>query len=408
VPLTRTLARTVATASRLFPVVLLTGPRQVGKTTLLQSCADVSRRFVTLDDLALRALARSDPALFIQRFAPPVTIDEIQYAPELLSAIKLAVDQDRQPGAFWLTGSQKFHLMQCVSESLAGRVAVLDLLGFSRAELLQRPDDIAAFLPTPDWIAAARARAEPPLTLTALYQAIWVGGFPQFALSDGTSRDLFYRSYVQTYIERDVRDLAKVGDNLAFSRFLRAAAARTGQLVNYADLARDVDIDLKTAKAWLAILEASGLVMLLQPYSSNVTNRLVKTPKLYFLDTGLCAYLTQWNSPEALEAGAMAGAIFETYVIGEILKSYWHRGLSPAVYFYRDRDGREIDLLIDQDGQLFPVEIKKTAQPTRSAVRAFDALAGLPSKTGPGALFCLAPTDMPLRAGVSAIPIGYL
>jgi uncharacterized protein len=405
--LPRTLATTVADAAALFPVILVTGPRQVGKTTLLTACSGPERRAVSLDDMTARALAQSDPALFLETYPPPVIIDEVQYAPELFSAIKAHVDRARQPGAFWLTGSQKFHLMQGVSETLAGRIAILDLLGLSRAELIGHAKQILPFVPTPAWLAAARARQPPPLGLRDLYHAIWTGSFPQFALSDGRMRDLFFRSYVQTYIERDVRALSRVGDALAFARLLRAAAARTGQLINYADMARDVDVDLKTVKAWLSILETSGLITLLQPYHNNVTNRLVKTPKLYFLDTGLCAYLTQWSSPEALEAGAMSGAIFETYVVGEILKSYWHRGQAPLLYFYRDRDMREIDLLIAHDGRLHPVEIKKSANPAKT-LPGFQALAALSVDLGPGAVICLRDTDIPLSREVTAIPVSYL
>ncbi|SEA40898.1 protein of unknown function [Thiothrix caldifontis] len=228
------------------------------------------------------------------------------------------------------------------------------------------------------------------------------------ALDDTLPRDLFYNAYLQTYLQRDVRDLTRVGDERAFLLFLRAAAARTGQLLNYADLARDVDIDQKTAKAWLSILETSGIVYLLQPYHNNVTKRLLKTPKLYFLDTGLCAYLTQWSSPETLEAGAMSGAILENWLLVEILKSWWHNGQTPAVYFYRDKEQREIDLLIERDNTLYPVEFKKTASPNLSAAKHFTVLEKLDRQAGHGAVICLRETDVPLSREVDAIPAGYL
>jgi hypothetical protein len=406
--LPRTLAATIRQVSASFPVLLLTGPRQVGKSTLLAACGGPERGLVTLDDLDARDLANRDPALFLQRYPPPLLIDEIQHAPPLFAAIKLAVDRTRAPGVFWLTGSQKFHLMRGVTESLAGRVAVLDLLGLSQAEIAGQAAEARPFLPTPDWLSKARGRAPGPATLSELYTAIWRGGFPQLVLDKNLSRDIFLGSYLQTYIQRDVRDLARVGDELAFQRLVRAAAARTGQLINYADLARDCDIDQKTAKAWLSILATSGLIHLLPPWHSNLTSRLVKTPKLYFLDTGLCAYLTRWSSPESLEAGAMSGAILETYVVAEILKSYWHQGQPAPLWFYRDRDGLEVDLLIEQDGRLYPVEIKKTATPSRGAARSAGALTRLGMPLGPGAVLCLRDTDLPLSAELTAIPIRYL
>lgn len=404
----RTLESTIHQAAAAFPVILLTGARQVGKTTLLEHCAPKDYRYVTLDDPELAALASTDPALFFQRFPPPIIIDEIQYAPELFRAIKLIVDRDKKPGQFWLTGSQKFHLMQGVTESLAGRVAVLDLLGLSRAEMNQRASAAEPYLPGSKWLEQARSRDSEPLLLPEIYQLIWRGSYPRIAIDSATPRDLFYNAYVQTYIQRDVRDLTRVGDERAFLQFLRAAAARTSQLLNYADLARDVDIDHKTAKAWLSILETSGIIYLLQPWHSNVGKRLLKTPKLYFLDTGLCTYLTQWSSPETLEAGAMNGAILENWLLIEILKSYWHKGLQPGAWFYRDKEKREIDLLLERDGKLFPVEFKKAASPRLSAGKHFSVLGKLGQAVGQGAVFCLKEQDVPLSEAVDAVPAGYL
>jgi len=406
--LPRTLASTIREVSAQFPVLLLTGPRQVGKSTLLEDCAESSHRQVTLDDIEQRALAQSDPALFLQTWPAPVVIDEVQYAPELFSAIKILVDKNRKPGQYWLTGSQKFHLMQGVSETLAGRVAILDLLGFSQAEMCQRAAEVQPFLPTAAWLETVTGQQPPPLSLQELYRRIWRGGFPDMVLGNDQLRDVFFRSYVQTYVERDVRALARVGDEMAFARFLRVAAARTGQLVNYADMARDVDIDQKTAKSWLSILETSGLVYLLQPWHGNITKRFVKTPKLYFLDTGLCAWLTQWSTAETLEAGAMSGAILETWLFTEILKSWWHRGRTPQFYFYRDSDQTEIDLLIEQDGLLYPVEFKKTASPSLRAAKNFAILQRLGQSAGPGAVICLKDTAVPLSREVMAIPASYL
>ena len=401
----RTLEATIKTLSDTFPVILLTGPRQVGKTTLLEAIAEPDRNYVTLDDLEQRYLAQSDPKLFLQRHRPPLIIDEIQYAPELFSVIKMMVDKDKTAGQFWLTGSQKFHLMQGVTESLAGRVAVLELLGLSQSEIQERQQ--VPFLPTQAWLEQARQTAH-DMPLMQVFERIWRGSYPRVALNETMPRDAFYNGYLQTYLQRDVRDLTQVGDERSFYLFIRAAAARTGQQLNYADLARDVDLDQKTVKSWLSILEASGVIYLLQPWHSNVTKRLIKTPKLYFLDTGLCAYLTQWSSPESLEAGAMAGAILETYMVSEIIKSYWHNGLNPALYFYRDKEKREIDLLIEQDNQLFPIEFKKSASPSRSASKHFNVLESQDCNVGAGAVICLTDTDLPLSSQITAIPVSYL
>lgn len=399
----RTLESAVLRANQQFPIVLLTGARQVGKTTLLRQLSQEGRSYVTLDDPLVLSLAKEDPALFMQRFPPPVLIDEIQYAPELLPYIKLAADRHGRPGLFWLTGSQQFHLMAGVSESLAGRVAVLHLLGLAHAELLGEGPTATPFVPTPDEMIRRSSRRR-PLTLRELYRLIWRGSLPAIALNEAMERDLFYSSYVQTYLQRDVRALARVGDELAFLRFLRATAARSAQLLNLADLARDADVAPNTARHWLSILQSAEIVYLLEPYHTNVTQRLIKAPKLYFLDTGLAAYLTAWASPETLEAGAMSGAFLETWIVVELLKSYWHAGRQPPFYYYRDKDQREIDLLLIQDGVAYPLEIKKTASPSRDDVRHFAMLERLGLRIGPGGVICLAEQPLPLTATTQSIP----
>jgi len=403
----RTLEAYVKKAARRMPVLLVTGARQVGKTTLLRHAAARGRAYVTLDDPLILQLARNDPALFVQRFRPPILIDEIQYAPGLLPHIKMIVDEERKPGLFWLTGSQHFHLMKGISESLAGRVGIVRLLGLSRRELLLRTPTTSPFVPSP---AAIRKRMSSggKLGLGALFDLIWRGSLPAIATDKRTDWSLFYGSYVQTYLQRDVRDLARVGDETAFLRFLRATAARTAQLVNIADLARDADVAPNTAKHWLSILEASGVVYWLEPWHANVTKRLVKTPKLYVLDTGLCAYLTGWSTARALEAGAFAGAMLETWVVGELLKSYWHNGVDAPFYYYRDRDSKEIDLLILRDGVFHPLEIKKSAAPSRDDVRSFQSLRRLGVPIGAGGVICLVADLLPLTADTHAIPVGAL
>ena len=276
----------------------------------------------------------------------------------------------------------------------------------SQRERLGRNWDVDPFLPT-----ARRLKDRGTIAISGegeLYEAIWSGSLPALVTGDALDRDVFFGSYLQTYLQRDVRDLTQVGSLDAFTRFVRACAARTGQLLNLSDLARDVDVSVPTAKNWLSVLVASFQVFLLQPYHSNVTKRLVKTPKLYFLDTGLCSYLTGWASPTTLARGAMRGAIFETYVVAEVLKSWWHRAHNPLLYFYRDRDGREIDLVFDVDGRLCPVEIKHAATVRRDWATSFAALERLDKPSGPGAVVCLTPEPLPLNRNITVLPVGAL
>ncbi|NUQ70540.1 MAG: ATP-binding protein [Chthonomonadales bacterium] len=403
----RTIEDFLLRASARFPVVVVTGARQVGKTTTLRRIAEPQRTYVTLDDPLVLDLARRDPALFFQRFRPPLLVDEIQYAPQLLPYIKMLVDAERRPGMLWLTGSQQFHVMKGMSESLAGRVAIVRMLGLSLREAMGLGDQDRPFVPDMGGILARQAQV-PSVSLSDLYRRIWLGSLPAIALDDSPERDAFFGSYVQTYLQRDLRDLARVGDELAFLRFVRACAARTAQLLNAAELARDSDVAPNTAKAWLSILEASGIVFLLESYHSNLTKRLVKAPKLHFVDTGLCAYLTGWTTPESLEAGAMSGPILETWVVGELLKTWWHNGPNPPVWHVRDRGGLEVDVVIVHDGTIYPLEIKKTASPRVSDVGAFRRLSALGARVGPGGIVCLSPNVLPLTEMACAIPVGAL
>lgn len=402
----RTLSDCILDTSQHFPVLLLTGARQVGKTTLLQSLQDKKRHYVSLDDPIDRAMARNDPAGFLQRYPTPLLIDEIQYAPELLPYIKMAVDKTRLPGQFWLTGSQQFHLMKNVSESLAGRVAILDLYGISLAEEAGL-QSVQPFLPDHK-LLALDAPLTKPLLLPELYEKIWRGSFP-FVVTHGTGVwERFYSSYVATYLQRDVLDFAHITQEDVFLKFLQVIAVRTGQLVNYAEIARDTGVSGITVKSWLTVLRVSGLIELLQPYHNNLTKRLVKTPKIYFMDTGLCSFLAGWDNAKVLERGAMSGAILETFVVSEIIKTYRHNGIEPKCYFYRDRDQREIDLLIERDGKLYPLEIKKTASPNLSDVRHFNALESLRQTLGDGGIICCVEALKPLTRTLSAIPIHYI
>ena len=402
----RTLKSTVLNTAATFPVILVTGPRQVGKTTLLRMCADPNINYVTLDDMALRQIAKEDPALFIQTHKTPLIIDEVQYAPELFPYIKLAVDNSKLKGQYWLTGSQQFHLMKNITESLAGRVGILKLLGLSLAEAEGKGEKADPFIPNADLLNKKKNTNR--LDTLSLFEKIWRGSLPEVVLNPKMDPDIFFSSYVQTYIQRDVRDLTQVADEATFLKFMRSIAARTGQLLNMADLARDVDIDPKTAKSWLSILQTSGLVLLLEPYYTNLSKRMIKSPKLYFLDTGLCCHLTRWTSAETLLNGAMSGAVFETFIITETVKSYIHNGKTADFYFYRDKDQKEIDLLIEQNGKLYPVEIKKTAIPNKSHIKHFSVLKSLKLKTGIGALICLTETPLALTSDVYAFPVSVL
>ncbi len=388
--------------SEIFKVVLVTGARQVGKTSLLKHCGP-ERNYVSLDDLSERELAVKEPKLFLERHKAPLIIDEIQYAPSLLSYIKLIVDSSEEKGRYWLTGSQQFHLMKNVSESLVGRVGIIDLMGFSLAEMQGNPK-IIPFFPSLKSVEEKRATSR-TYTSTEIFKIIFNGSFPALNSDKAESdRDAFYSAYIQTYLERDIRDLASVSNELKFLHFIRAVAARTGQVLKYSEIARDVEISEPTAKTWLSLLVSSNMVYLLEPYFRNLSKRMTRMPKIYFLDTGLCAYLTGWSSAEVIEKGAMNGAFFETFVVSEILKNYRHTGQRPFFNWYRDASQREIDLLIERDRKLHPIEIKLTANPTAAMVKNFKVL----ENPGFGCLVCMRDTDIPLTANVSAIPVGYI
>ncbi len=397
----RALEDVVTKASASFPVVLITGPRQVGKTTLLQKLAKDDRTYVSLDSPLIRELAKTDPELFLQRYRPPVLIDEIQYAPELLPYIKILVDTHRNKGSFWLTGSQMFHMMKNVSESLAGRVAVIPMQGLSNSEIHGMEN--TPYITDPA-VLEERYKISPRQDVTDIFERIITGSMP-VAHAEEFDRELYYSSYVNTYLQRDIKDLTQVGDELAFLRFITACAARTGRMLSYADLAKDVGISPPTAKQWLSILVSSGVVTLLEPYFNNSLQRIIKAPNLYFLDTGLCSYLTRWNSAETLEVSAMAGQFFETYVVGEVIKSYLNAGLRPPLFYYRDTDKREIDLIVEQNNTLYPVEIKKSANPGRDAVRHFSLLEKSGKPIGPGAVICLASDLLPIGRENYIVPV---
>ncbi|MCL2481466.1 MAG: ATP-binding protein [Spirochaetaceae bacterium] len=400
--LERTLQPVMEKTSKGFRVILLNGQRQVGKTTLLKNLAKgTSRKFISLDDMNARKLAKNDPELFIAQNPPPIVIDEVQYAPELFSYIKIYVDEHReQKGAFWLTGSQKYKLMQGVQESLAGRIAILDLMGLSYPEKTKNPFAGKPFLPSMDKLKGSKK-----LSPQDVYKHIWEGALPEPFVDKKVERDQYYSSYIQSYIERDVKDFYNVEKPLQFFDFISIVAAHTGQLLNYSSIARDIGVDVKTAQTWMGILERSALVYLLRPYFPNITKRIIKTPKVYFLDTGLCSYLTKWLTPESLMNGAMSGAILETYAVGEILKSYFHNGIEPAIWMYRDANQNEVDIVLEQDGTLYPIEIKKTMNPGSDDCKCFKELNKLKKKVGLGAVLCLKTERLAISREAVSIPI---
>lgn len=387
----RHMEKIVMALTEQYPAIMIVGPRQVGKTTMLEHLMAQEgrgRKKVTLDDLSERELAKTDPKMFFQLHKPPLLIDEVQYAPELFPYIKMMVDERQNPGDFWMTGSQLFKMMEGVQESLAGRVALLHLSPLSQSEILGYADH-APFQVEFD-LLAARQETRNVCDTPALFQRIYRGGMPALVTGKYDSASIFYSSYIDTYMERDVRRLSSGIDSLKFLRFLRAAAARTGQQVNYKGIADDAEIDQTTAKNWLHILEALGIIFLLQPYSNNVLKRTVSTPKLYFYDTGLVCYLTRWTSAETAMEGAMNGALLENYTVAEVVKSYQNSGLEPFLYYYRDADAKEIDLLLERDGKLFPVEIKKMATPPKKLTKVFELIDKSPLQRGTGAILCMA------------------
>jgi len=385
----RTMEATFKRIAVQFPVVLVTGPRQVGKTTMLEKLAaeeNIGREYVSLDDLNERQMAKNDPKMFFQIHKPPVFIDEVQYAPELFTYIKIHVDRHRNPGDFWLTGSQVFKMMRGVQESLAGRVGLLRMSCLSQSEINGVPAE--PFTLNIEKLTE-RAKIVKAVDTPALYERVFEGGMPALVSGQFTDRSAVYSSYIGTYIERDVKELSSGIDSLKFLNFITAVAALSGQMVNHKTIAENADIDQIKVKEWLNILETLGIIFYLHPYSNNVLKRTISKPKLYFYDTGLVAYLTKWSDSQTLMNGAMNGAILENYCVSEVAKSYYHCGLEPYIYYYRDKDTKEIDLLMEGDGKLYPMEIKRTAMPVPQMTRVFKVIDKSPLGRGVGAVLCM-------------------
>lgn len=391
----RELERKFMEMNSFFKAVLVTGARQVGKTTMLKHLAEKTERtYATLDDIAVRELAQSDPALFFQTFKPPILIDEVQHAPQLFERIKLLCDQTEDTGLFWLTGSQHFGMMKHVRESLAGRIGILELYSLSQREkkgiLIDEPLDFS--------FHGLQLRQEkiPKTDVTQIFEHIWRGGMPQVISASEEIRQEYFNSYVDTYLMRDIVEVGGVTDSSKFMKLLKACAALTAQQVNYRTLADAADISEPTAKDWVRLLEGLGIVYLLQPYSNNGLKRLVKTPKLYFCDTGLCSFLSMWLTRDTLMNGAASGHFFENYVVIELLKNYAYAKSKANLYYYRDSNAKEIDVFIELNGFVHPLEIKKSASPNRKEVNKYSLLDKASIPRGNGGIVCMCEELLPI------------
>ncbi|MCI5745941.1 MAG: ATP-binding protein [Erysipelotrichaceae bacterium] len=409
----RNIENTIKKVSSEFPVLVLTGARQVGKSTMLQLIKENDMNYVTLDDLDARNLALNDPKYFLEQYSYPLLIDEIQYAPILLSYIKMIVDEERLENLknnecnktlFWLTGSQQFKVMKEVSESLAGRIGILNLYSLSLSEILNNGSDV--FNPSIENLKKKKIKSK--LDTKQIFEIIYNGGMPSI-VTKTIERNDYFSSYINTYIERDVKQLLNVGKKIEFYNFMQYIAVRTAQEVNYATIAKEIGVDSKTIKNWISILESSGIIYLLQPYHSNLSNRIIKAPKLYFMDTGLCSYLAKYPNAETLEFGALGGAIFETFVVSELIKNFTSHGVDPKMhlYYYRDKDQKEIDLIYAEANALYPIEIKKGVSPNHPD-KHFEVLKKYSDNVLTGLVFCMSPKLQPINKNCWLVPIEYI
>jgi predicted AAA+ superfamily ATPase len=400
----RTLQDALRRAISQFPAVVLTGPRQSGKTTLLRYQFGKTHRYMSVEPPDVRAAAAADPRGFLEMYPPPVIFDEIQHAPELLPYVKEWIDGHRtRPGQFLLTGSQNLLLMDRVTETLAGRAAMLRLLPLSRREAVR-----GLSMPFP-WESIGALQARHPESSANLWRSFLRGGYPELVAHPGRDPSLWHSSYVQTYLERDVRTLRQVGDLTTFQAFLRLAASRSGQLFNMAGVARDLGVAVNTVKAWISVLEATFQVLVLRPYHANVGKRLVKTPKLYFTDTGTLCHLAGLRDSDHAAAGPLGGVILETAVLSEISRTLTHRGTVPEIYFWRTASGSEVDFIVVENGRLIPIEVKLSATPRpqmADGIRMFQEDLG--KKSGPGYVVHLGSTRLPLAPNIVALPFSEL
>ena len=410
----RSIEKEINSLSKQFPTILITGPRQVGKTTLLSYIAGKNINYVSLDNINDCALAVNDPELFLETYKQPLIIDEFQYAPELLSYIKIKVDQARLNSVFsdndiltmyYLTGSQSFSSMKNITESLAGRVGIIDLYGLSTREINNIKDRL--FIPEIELLKKEKINKK---SIDEIFSRIFKGSFPELYKNSELLVDKFYEGYVRTYIERDIRDLIHVTDEIKFMNFMTSIAARTGQELNLNEIANDAEISNPTANDWLSILVNTGLVILIEPYMNNIIKRVVKRPKIYFMDTGLACYLTKYPNSEILAVSAYSGHIYETYVVSEIVKSFTNNGLNAKrhLYYYRDNNQKEIDLIIDYNDKLYPIEIKKSKNPDKNYIKNFDVLKDTKKQIGNGIVLCMIDKIYPIDKNNYCVPIEYI
>lgn len=401
----RTLEAKFLKMSTFFKAVLVTGARQVGKTTMLKHLSE-NRTYVSLDDVDTLTLAKEDPKLFFMRYKPPIIIDEIQKAPELFPYIKILCDESEDTGLFWLTGSEQFSMMKNVTESLAGRIGIMTLYPLSISEInnvrLDAPLDFSL-----DNLVKREKQTE-PFDLNTVFMQIWKGGMPQVQNADDQQRSLYYSSYINTYLMRDVVSAGGVTDEIRFKKFLTACAANTSQQLNLANLAMITEVSHPTAKSWLALLERLHIVYLLEPYANNKLKRLAKTPKLYFWDTGLCCYLAKWLSADTLINGNASGYYFENYAVTELLKDLEYNSVNYDISYFRDSNSKEIDIFLEIGGKIHPLEIKLSASPDRREIKKYSILDANSIPRGNGGIICMSPTVIPIDENNYYIPINII
>ena len=406
--ISRAIEKTFLAAVRDFKVVLVTGPRQCGKTTMMKKMAEDEnrgRKYISLDDFAARKMAVESPNLFLQVYKPPVFIDEVQYAPQLFSYIKMYVDEYQQPGDIWLSGSQIFKLMENVQESLAGRVGILKMNTFSQAEIEEV--ESSPFRPEIDYLIA-RGENRKKIEMPELYERIFKGSLPDVVQHELSSRDRLYSSYIAAYIERDVREISGIIDSLKFYDFVTATAAHIGQIINFRTIADAAGISVQTAKEWMQILERLGIIFFLHPYTNNLLKRTISKPKLYFYDTGLAIYLTRWSDSITLMNGSFNGAALENFVVSEIGKSYYNAGEEHYINYYRDKDAKEIDIVREINNTVYPMEIKKTGLPDARITKVFSVLENKGKTVAPGIVLCTAQNISTLGKGNYVVPIAFI
>lgn len=413
----RSIENEVIKMKKEYSVIMINGPRQVGKTTLLNylTRSDKQINYVSLDDIKIRTLANDDPELFLRNYTTPLIIDEFQYAPDLLSYIKIKVDNDKLNNLFdnkssntlyYLTGSQIFRTNKNINESLAGRVGIIDLHPLSTREIAKESDSL--FIP--DVKTLKDKKSLKSMSTGKLFDRIIKGSYPEIYKNKDLNFQSYYESYIRTYIERDIRELINIKDETKFLKFISSVAARTSLEYNASDIAENIGVDNKTVDSWMSILSNSNLVYLIQPYLNNNVGRIIKRPKIIFMDTGLACYLTGYIDSITLEKSVYSGQIFETYVISEVIKSFSNHRLDPRkhIYYYRDSNQKEIDLIINYNNTIYPIEIKKSSNPGSSAIKNFDVVNKFNLSKGNGIVLCLCDSIFPIDENNYLVPIEYI